>query len=82
MTTVGHAVAVGCDACSCGDVVGLATGPPPLPAPPPTEQKSPFAVGLEDMQLRSGATLAVACLESDMQLARPLFRRPLRQKKV
>ena len=63
-------------------VVGLAIGPPPVPALPPTEQKIPVAVGLQGMQLRSGATLAVAFLVSDMQLARPLFRRLLRQKKV
>ena len=45
----GHAVAVGCGTCSCGAVVGLATSPSPL-----SEQKSPLAVGLQDMQLQMG----------------------------
>ena len=45
----GHANLVGCRACSCGDVVGLANGPSPL-----SEQKSPLAVGLQDMQLQMG----------------------------
>ena len=59
-----HAVAVGCGTCSCGAVVGLATGPPS-----PTEQKSPVVVGLQDMKLWSGETLVVAFLVSGMQPA-------------
>ena len=76
-----HAVAVGCDTCSCMPRIGHATGPPSLSSPPPTKE-SLAAIMFGDMQLRSGAALTVAGLLSGLQRARPSTGAPFNRTKM
>ena len=65
-----HAVAVGCDTCSCMPSVEHATGPPPV-SQPLRQNKGPVATMLVDMQLQSDAALVAMGMLPGLQQARP-----------